>query len=117
MLGESYFGRRVYDVYKAIDFAYENGATDLTLKGRGLGSLLVTFAAFLHPMKPKVEIYNYLPSFEIISNTPLSEWPLSSLLRGALKHFDLEDIYKALGKRLKKKSPWNAQMKAFKTNK
>jgi dienelactone hydrolase len=111
MLGESYFGRRVYDVYKAIDFAYENGATDLTLKGRGLGSLLVTFAAFLHPKKPKVEIYNYLASFEIISNTPLSEWPLSSLLRGALKYFDLEDIYRTLGKRLKKKSPWNARMK------
>jgi len=116
MLGESYLGRRVWDVVRGMDFLYAQGARDIRLIGRGLGSLVVVFAALLHPRKPRVEIYDYLPSFELIIKSPQYSWPLSSLLRGSLKHFDLPDVHRVLGARLTKRQPWGAQMRPDKSH-
>lgn len=115
MLGESYLGRRVWDVVRGLDFLYSQGAGDIRLIGRGLGSVVVVFAALLHPRKPRVEIYDYLPSFEWIIKSPQYSWPLSSLLRGSLKHFDLPDVYRVLGARLTKRQPWGARMRPDKS--
>jgi len=111
MLGESYLGRRVFDVMRMMDLLLAEGATEVRLLGRGLGSVIVTFAGLLHDTQPRVKLMHYLPSFELVATTPLSSWPLSSLLRGCLCHFDLPDIYRALGKRLSKTMPWNAHMR------
>ena len=114
MLNENYFGRRVFDILRVMDFFYSGGAGEIRLIGRGIGSTLAVFAAILHRLKPEVTIINYLPSFEVIINTPVFEWPLSSFPRGILKYFDLPDIYHALGQRLTKKNPWGADMKPIK---
>ncbi len=110
MLGESYFGRRVFDVMRTMDFLYAKGATEIGLVGRGMGSLITVFAALMHDSKPHVRIINYLPSYESIIESSVYKWPLSSLIRGALKHFDLPDIYKVLSDRLLMEKPWNARM-------
>jgi hypothetical protein len=47
----------------------------------------------------------------LLAATPMATWPLSSLLRGVLEHFDLPDVYKALGRRLTEDRPWNAKMR------
>jgi len=111
MLGESYLGRRVFDVLRTIDFLLDNGAEEVRLMGRGIGSVTAIFAALLHPSKPRVKLINYLPSYELIATSPYYKWPLSSLLRGCLPHFDLPDIYRAMNHRLIKSKPWNANMK------
>jgi dienelactone hydrolase len=113
MLGESYLGRRVYDVYRTVDFFLANGASETSLFGRGLGSIIVTFAALLHPSRPGVRIMHYLPGYEILTEHPLACWPLSSLLRGVLAEFDLPDVYKVLGGRLSKIEPWNHLMQPY----
>jgi len=61
-----------------------------------------------------VRLIHYLPSFQHLAETPIVTWPASSLLRGVLKHFDLPDVYRALGKRLRKERPWNARMRPYK---
>lgn len=114
LLGESYFGRRVFDVMRAIDFLLANGAITVDLVGRGLGSLTVAFAALLHPSKPRARIQGYLPSYQLLTETPIHKWPLSVIPRGVLRHFDLPDVYRALGKRLKKEKPWGAMMRVIK---
>ena len=77
--------------------------------GRGLGSTTAAFAALLHPSAPRAKIVNYLPRYTMIACSPQYTWPLSALLRGCLLHFDLPDIYAALGKRLTKARPWDAR--------
>jgi hypothetical protein len=111
MLGESYLGRRVLDVLRSMDFLLAGGATEVRLLGRGLGAITAAFAALLHPAAPRVRILNYLPSYESIIRSPTFGWPLSSLLRGCLRHFDLPDVYRALGARLTKSQPWDAHMR------
>lgn len=111
MLGESYLGRRVRDVLRTIDFLLASGATEVSLIGRGLGSISVAFAALLHPSRPQARLVNYLPSYELIARSPQYAWPLSSLLRGCLLHFDLPDVYAALGSRLTRSQPWDEWMK------
>ncbi|MBN1676035.1 MAG: acetylxylan esterase [Kiritimatiellae bacterium] len=111
MLGESVLGRRVFDVMRAIDFLCAGGATDITLMGRGLGSITVAFAALLHPCRPRARLLHYLPSYQSIVDSPLYAWPLSAFPRGVLKHFDLPDVYRALGRRFTRTQPWNAHMK------
>ncbi len=92
MLGESYLGRRIYDVLRVIDLFLAEGVKRVDLVGRGMGAVVVAFAAMLHPARPRARILHYLPSYELIARTPISRWPLSSLLRGVLRHFDLPDV-------------------------
>ncbi len=111
MYGETYLGQRVFDVLRVMDFLKSKGASEFELIGRGLGSITMAFVALLHPSKPKVQLFNYLPSYELILDHPLHEWPFSCFIRDVLQHFDLPDVYKSLGKRLKKSKPWDAYMR------
>ena len=111
MLGESVLGRRVHDVLGVIDLLRAKGARRVDLLGRGLGSITVTFAALLHPSRPRARVLDYLPSYELIATTPMARWPLSCLPRGVLGHFDLPDVHRALGRRLTKEKPWDALMR------
>ncbi|MEA2013108.1 MAG: acetylxylan esterase [Verrucomicrobiota bacterium] len=111
MSGKSYLGQRVFDIMRSLDFLYAEGAEDITLIGRGLNSISAAFAGLLHKRKPNVKLINYLESYQSITDSPLCKWPVSAMSRGILKHFDLPDVYKALGKRLTMESPWNVNMR------
>jgi cephalosporin-C deacetylase-like acetyl esterase len=111
--GENYLGQRVFDVMRTMDFLYANGAPEIELAGRGMGSVIMAFAALLHKRKPapKVRLINYLPSYRLLAETPVYKWPLSAMPRGILKYFDLPDVYRALGKRLTLEAPFDAMMR------
>ena len=111
MFGENYLGARVHDVLRALDLLYAEGATEIELAGRGLGSVTAAFAALLHPRQPRVRLYDYLPSFQMLVDAQYFTWPLSAMPRGVLRHFDLPDVYRALGRRLRKSAPWDACMR------
>ncbi len=105
MMGESYLGRRVLDLLRTID-CLEDGGASVHLIGRGLGSLPVALAALLHPSQPTCELVHYLPSYRLLIDNPLHNWPLSCFIENCLDQFDLPDVYSALGGRLKKCDPW-----------
>ncbi len=111
MLGETYLGRRVFDVMRTMDCLLANKVKSIELVGRGLGSITAAFAGLLHPSKPKVKLLHYLPSYRVITSAPVHDWPFSCMPPGILKYFDLPDVYRTLGKRLQKSSPWNARMR------
>jgi len=111
MMNRPYLGQRVFDVLQTMDALAREGAIEFKLVGRGMGSVIAAFAGLLHKSEPRVELVDYLPSYQLIAESPHHKWPLSCFLPGCLKHFDLPDVYKALGKRLKKKHPWNAMMR------
>jgi hypothetical protein len=110
MLGESLLGRRVFDILRALSFLCSGGATAIELVGRGLGAVLAAFAGLLHESRPNVRLLDYLPSFALLAEDSLANWPLSSLPRGVLRHFDLPDVYRALDGRLELGSPWGARL-------
>ena len=107
MMGESYLGRRVFDLLRTIDFLQDGGA-HVHLVGRGVGSVPVALAALLHRSQPTCELINYLPNYELLIDNPLHNWPLSCLIENCLASFDLPDVYDALGDRLQKCDPWGA---------
>jgi dienelactone hydrolase len=110
LLGESYFGARVFDVLRTADFLLAHGADEVRLLGRGLGSLIAAFAALLHRSEPACRLMHYLPSYRLLVDTPISSWPRSVMPRGVLTHFDLDDVYRALEGRLALEQPWDGRM-------
>ena len=108
----NYLGARVHDVLRSLDLLYAEGATEIELAGRGLGAVTAAFAALLHPRRPKVRLWHYLPSYQMLIEAQYYTWPLSIMPRGVLRYFDLPDVYRVLGRRLRKSAPWDARMRA-----
>ena len=113
MLGDSYAGRRVHDLLRALDLLAANGCEDVHLVARGLGTIWATFAACLHPLVKRVTLHNALRSYHELTQTPVYRWPLSSMVKGVLDDFDLPDCHRLLKaeKRLKIVDPWDARMR------
>jgi len=111
MLSESILGLRVYDVLRSMDLLHSQGADEIELIGKGMGSVIAALAALLHPTKPRVTLLDHLPSFRTLLESPIMLWPLSALPRGALRSFDLPEVYAALGSRLRKGPSLDARMK------
>lgn len=107
MTGQSYLGRRVFDLLCAMNLMLENGAS-IGLAGRGLGAVVASLAGLLHGSRPRCEIADYLPSYQLLFDCPLHNWPLSTFIEGCLAEFDLPDIYAALGDRLALRNPWGS---------
>ena len=105
MMGESYLGRRVFDLLRTID-CLEDGGASVHLLGRGVGSVPAALAALLHASQPICELVHYLPSYQLLIDNPLHNWPFSCFIENCLELFDLPDVYSALGDRLKKCDPW-----------
>jgi len=111
MLGESYLGRRVHDTLSALDLLVGEGAQKVRLHGRGQGALIALCVALLHDRSDTVTLYNAPISYTAWCKAPLVAWPAANFLRGALRYFDLPDLYRALGKRLRLIEPWGPDMK------
>ena len=63
------------------------------------------FAALLHPAVKQLDLHHALTSYSDIAEAEKYDWPLSTFLPGVLRHFDLPDIYAALGTRLNSLEP------------
>ena len=110
LLGESYLGRRVHDALSTLDLLTAEGAQTIHLHGRGQGALIALCAALLHETNGRVTLYNAPLSYTAWCSAPLVSWPAANFLRGALRFFDLPDLYRALGNRLQLIDPWGPDM-------
>ena len=111
LLGESYLGRRVYDVLCTMNLLAHEGAKEIHLYGRGQGAILALFAGLLHGNVVSVTLKNAPTSYSEWTHAPLVAWPSANFLRGALKALDLPDCVKALGDKLTIIEPWGPDMK------
>ena len=110
LLGQSYMGRRVYDVLCAMDLLASEGAEAIRLYGRGQGALLALFAALFHDRVTSVTLKNGPQSFVEWTQAPLVAWPAANFLRGVLQVCDLPDCMRLLGDRLRIIEPWGPDM-------
>ena len=99
MLGTSYLSLRVGDIGLALDFIrHQGGHRSIHLVATGYGTLPAVFAALKNEDVTHVTLKNPLTSFHDLACAEVYEWPLSALLPGVLKHFDLPDVYRELKK-------------------
>ena len=69
----------------------------------------MTFAAILSPRVTQVTLKHAPTSYSDIAESEKYRWPLSALVPGVLRSFDLPDCYRALQvKRLRQLEPWDA---------
>jgi hypothetical protein len=95
-------------VLRVIDWLKSCGHTEVHLVGKGWGALPATFAAVLSDAVKQVTLKNALTSYSDVAEQEEYAWPLSTLLPGVLKAFDLPDCYRALeAKQLRQVEPWN----------
>jgi len=110
MFGESYLGRRVYDVLRSIDLLADCGAESIRVYGRGQGSLIALFVALLDPRVASVTLKNAPCTYREWVDVPLVDWPVANVLPGVLKYFDLDDCLRALEDKVTVIEPWDARM-------
>ena len=67
--------------------------------------------ATLHDAVPSAILKNAPLSYREWTQVPLVFWPSSCFLRGALARFDLPDLLRALGRRVRLIQPWGPDMK------
>ncbi|MDD4869934.1 MAG: prolyl oligopeptidase family serine peptidase [Kiritimatiellae bacterium] len=107
MLDKPYLGQKTHDVLCVIDWLKSYGHKEIHLVAKGRGALAATFAALLNDSVVQVTLKNALVSYSAIAESEDYKWPLSTLLPGVLKHFDLPDCYRELeSKKLRQIEPW-----------
>jgi pimeloyl-ACP methyl ester carboxylesterase len=107
LLGESYLGRRVHDLLATLDLLEQEGARRIDLYGRGQGAIIALCAAVLDRRVGSLTLKNAPLSWQAWAATPVVAWPAANFLRGALAFFDLPDLYRALGSRVRVLAPWD----------
>jgi cephalosporin-C deacetylase-like acetyl esterase len=96
MFARPYLGGKTHDVLRTIDFLAEYGWTDIHLASRGWGCLPGGFAALLDDRVKTVTLRDRLESWHSVAVEEHYEWPLSHMIFGVLRDWDLPDVWKAL---------------------
>ncbi|MCB1077540.1 MAG: hypothetical protein KDM64_06895, partial [Verrucomicrobiae bacterium] len=100
MLGKPYLGGKTFDVLRVIDFLASYGWTEVHLASRGWGCLPAGLAALLDDRVKTVTLKGKLESWHSVATEEHYQWPLSHMIFGVLRDWDLPDVWMALGKRL-----------------
>jgi pimeloyl-ACP methyl ester carboxylesterase len=109
MLDYPYVGQRTFDVLRVLDWLNAWGYREVHLAAKGYGALPSTFAALLSGHVSQVTLKNALSSYAEVAEARDYNWPLSAMLAGVLKSFDLPDCYRELkSKNLRLLQPWGA---------
>ena len=111
MLGESYLGGRVRDIFSAVALLRSKGCKDLTLRGHGQGAIPTAIAALF--LDCKVVLAAAPVSWENMALSRANVWPQAVLIENVLATTDLPDLYKALGDRLTILSNWDMVKPVF----
>ncbi|CAN5909979.1 alpha/beta hydrolase family protein [soil metagenome] len=110
MLDYPYAGQKTNDVLRVIDLLKSYGHEEIHLVAKGWGAIPATFAALLSNTVTEITLKHALTSYADIAESEEYNWPLSTLVPGVLKSFDLPDCYRALAaKKLRQVEPWNAE--------
>jgi hypothetical protein len=107
MLDYPYVGQKTYDVLRVLDWLKAQGHAEIHLAGKGWGALPAAFAALLADEVVQVTLKNALTSYSEVAESEDYRWPLSALIPGVLRKFDLPDCYRSLEKKgLRQIEPW-----------
>jgi len=101
MMGSTTAGQRVHDALGVLRYLGSFGYKEFHLVGQGLGALTALFAAAFVPGVKRLDLVRALESYDHLVDQGFYRWPLSGILPDALLSFDLPDLEKSLGERVK----------------
>ncbi len=114
-LGRPLLGMRVWDALHVLEYARSRADVDpkhVVLVGRGWAGLTALFAAVLDGRVARIAVEGAQVSYAELFSSEMYAQPASLVLPGALRDFDLEDVYGALAPRpLLVLNPEDAQTK------
>lgn len=96
MLDRSYPAQKTHDVLQTLAWLKSLGHPEVHLVAMGWGAIPATFAALTSDLVTKVTLKQALPSYAALLDDEHVVWPLSTMVPGVLKSFDLPDCYAAL---------------------
>jgi dienelactone hydrolase len=96
MLGKPYLGGKTHDVLRVVDLLASRGWNEIHLAAKGKATLAAGLAAFLDDRVKRVTLNQRLESWHSLATEEHYQWPLSHLLFGVLRTWDLPDVWKAL---------------------
>jgi hypothetical protein len=116
MLGQSYLGRRVYDVLCTMDLLCQEGTESIRLVGRGQGAVIALLSALFHERVAALTLVNGPLSWLEWTQTTWVSWPAANCPRGVLEVCDLPDCVRVVRERLGAAAvqiidPWGPPMK------
>lgn len=101
--------QRTHDLLRVVDLIRASGHQEIHLLARGFGAIPGAFAALLHEGVTQVTLKQSLTSYGEVAEAERYQWPLSSLVPGVLRSFDLPDCYRQLAqKKLRQIEPVGA---------
>ncbi|MEX2579898.1 MAG: prolyl oligopeptidase family serine peptidase [Verrucomicrobiales bacterium] len=96
MLGKPYLGGKTFDVLRTLDWLAASGWNEIHLASKGRGTLPAGFAALLDDRVATVTLRDKLESWHSVATTEHYEWPLSHMIYGVLRKWDLPDVWAAI---------------------
>jgi len=101
MFGESYLGKRVYDVLSVIKLLNSKGCKRINLYGIGQGAIIGVFVCLFSDIIIKAFFKDLPESFFSLTKIPSTNLPSSNFPKGILKITDIPEILELLEKRIK----------------
>jgi hypothetical protein len=106
-----YAGQRTHDILQILAWLADAGHDEVHLAATGFGAIPAAFAAVLSPQVTQVTLKHALTSYAALAQAERHDWPLSALVPGVLRRFDLPDCYRALAaKRLRQIEPLGVRL-------
>lgn len=99
LYGESYFGKRVYDVISVIELIKTKGCRKINLYGNGQGGLIGLFVSLFTDIVDEIFIKDVPASFYSLLQTHSPELPSSGCIRDIIKITDIPEIVNNLQKK------------------
>jgi pimeloyl-ACP methyl ester carboxylesterase len=96
MADRPYPAQRAGDIVRLVDWLRSHGHDEIHLVARGWGTIPATLASVLDDRIGQLTLKHALTSYQEIAEATDYDWPLSALLPGVLRTFDLPDCYRAL---------------------
>lgn len=100
MLGKPYLGGKTHDVLRVIDLLASRGWKEIHLAAKGCATIIAGLAALLDERVDLVTVHQRLESWHSLATEEHYQWPLSHMLFGVLRTWDLPDVWKALETRM-----------------
>jgi len=108
LVGKTILGMRVDDVISAMNFAVDGSSVDpanITAEASGHLGLVLLHAAVLDPRLKHVTVQGALASYRGLLDVPLPMDVPQDILPGVLRHYDIPDLVRLLGRRATFESP------------
>jgi len=96
MFGESYLGKRIFDVLSTIQLIKSKGCKTINLYGNRQGAIIGLFVALFSEEIKNIYLEKLPESFSKLAQVPSTKLPSSNFQKGLLKITDIPEIIKEI---------------------